>query len=247
MDDKGCFVKLHVDMLSRKDLSSQAKLVYASIVSRIRDNSHAWPSHQRIADDTGLCRRSVIRAIKELTSTGCIESENRMGQSCIYRASTCDNESHPPVTDSHTEYIKVNRSKNKPPQPPQGGMGELPSIFDTPEFKNAWQDWIQYRKDTKHKLTDLTIKRQLKQLEAMGHDNAIKSIEQSIERGWTGLFDVGSTAGKRADDIGRVRAKPGKYDRVGQTVVSLWSKQNMAAGGLPKPINDRSGPASGNQ
>lgn len=86
-----------------------------------------------------------------------------------------------------------------------------PSCLRTKQFRVAWGEWAEHRRQQKKPLTPATIAKQVKMLEAYGHERAIKSIEQSILRGWQGLFeakdvqerstagDVVQLNGKRAD------------------------------------------------
>ena len=55
--------------------------------------------------------------------------------------------------------------------------------------KNSWEEWMQYRKESKKKMTDSTVKKQLKFLSHHIKDH-IKIIERSITNGWQGLFPL---------------------------------------------------------
>jgi hypothetical protein len=69
--------------------------------------------------------------------------------------------------------------------------------FSSPQFKTAWQEWEQHRREIRKKLTPTTRKRQLEQLGAMSEADAIESIRQSVANGWTGLFEPkGKTSSK---------------------------------------------------
>jgi len=59
----------------------------------------------------------------------------------------------------------------------------------SPPAQQAFKDWVEYRKQAKKKLTDLSIKRLVKKWESSQTD-FIKSVGQSIENGWQGLFPV---------------------------------------------------------
>jgi hypothetical protein len=54
----------------------------------------------------------------------------------------------------------------------------------------AWNDWVVYRKEKNKTLTPSTIKKQIQFLGARGSPEAIKIINTSIEKGWTGLFEI---------------------------------------------------------
>lgn len=65
----------------------------------------------------------------------------------------------------------------------------LPLPFDDPDFVDAWSDWSQHRKEKKKPLTPTSMKLQLQTLKEMGLDRAIRAIDHSIEKGWTGIFE----------------------------------------------------------
>src|SRR6185369_10013938 len=83
----------------------------------------------------------------------------------------------------------------------------IPTELDSDVFSQAWHRWIEYRSQRKCPLAPMTRQAQLKQLATMGVHDAVRSIEQSIERGWQGLFPVEGKPGRN------VPAKPssGKY------------------------------------
>ncbi len=62
---------------------------------------------------------------------------------------------------------------------------ELPEWLD----KEAWNEWVAFRKEQRKKLTPMSIKKQIKFLEKHKADHAA-IIEQSIKNGWTGLFEL---------------------------------------------------------
>lgn len=72
----------------------------------------------------------------------------------------------------------------------------LPPVLDTPAFKKVWLDWEQHRKEIRHALKPTTWRAQLRKLAkvagASGVDAAVAMIQQSIDQGWQGLFEVKS-------------------------------------------------------
>jgi len=93
---------------------------------------------------------------------------------------------------------KADRKKHTSPRPKKGSPSakpivpagiELPAGLDDPAFAAAWKEWCLHRQQIRKRLTPLTIKKQLAQLSKFGKEIAIASINQSIERGWTGLFE----------------------------------------------------------
>jgi hypothetical protein len=55
-----------------------------------------------------------------------------------------------------------------------------------------WAEWVNYRKEIKHKLPKSTARAQLRKLRnfAIKGIDPIKIINQSIENGWQGLFEI---------------------------------------------------------
>lgn len=83
----------------------------------------------------------------------------------------------------------------------------FPDPLNTDAFKAAWAEWVEYRRQSKKKLTPMSIKLQLKELSEFGHDDAILSIQRSIKFGWTGLFKPeGNVPGKPGNLPGASKA-----------------------------------------
>lgn len=66
---------------------------------------------------------------------------------------------------------------------------EIPAELAAEPFPTLWAEWRADRRARKKTLTPNTAKRQLAKLAKLGHANACRSISQSLEHGWTGLFD----------------------------------------------------------
>ena len=66
---------------------------------------------------------------------------------------------------------------------------EFPANLQTSQFRQAWNEYQDYRKAGKFKLLQpASIKAQLLKLSGMGHDTAIEAINDSIANGWQGIF-----------------------------------------------------------
>lgn len=84
----GRFVKVPKHVLSRRDLSASAKLIYAVLLDRIGDNDAAWPGWRRLARDLGVSLGVVSRGVCHLKRVGLLTVEARgPGQSNRYRRS----------------------------------------------------------------------------------------------------------------------------------------------------------------
>ena len=68
-------------------------------------------------------------------------------------------------------------------------MTDLPENLDTPEFRQAWADWLAYRKERRlAAYKPIGLARQLNALAAFGPQSAIAAIEQSMAQNYQGLF-----------------------------------------------------------
>jgi len=63
----------------------------------------------------------------------------------------------------------------------------LPVSLQSEAFAEAWADWVVHRREIRKKLTPTSVAKQLKALEAMGRERAIRAIEHTIEMGWVGI------------------------------------------------------------
>ena len=68
-------------IFDRKDLSANEKLVYLYFCRRANSENKAWPSYQRIADDCGFSRKTVIEVIKKLINKSLLKKNTRSNQS----------------------------------------------------------------------------------------------------------------------------------------------------------------------
>jgi len=62
--------------------------------------------------------------------------------------------------------------------------------FNDPELNEAFLEFMKHRKQIKSKMTDLAITKMVNRLEKEDKQNAILMLEQSIENGWKGVFDI---------------------------------------------------------
>lgn len=89
---------------------------------------------------------------------------------------------------------------------------QLPETHRTDAVRNAWREWVKYRKQLRKSLTQASVTRQVNLLGEMSTVDCVKSIEASITAGWTGLFkpkDGAKPDGNGARITGkRIRRKP---------------------------------------
>lgn len=73
----GGFTQLPNFILKNPKLSSSAKITYALLLSYAWHNDKVFPGQERLAEDMGAGRRSVIRFIAELEQSSYLEVKRR--------------------------------------------------------------------------------------------------------------------------------------------------------------------------
>jgi len=211
------FYKLPADLAVRRDLKATDKVVFAAISDRIGKNGYCWPGVRTIAVDSGLTKNGVLKSLKRLEQAGLLAVERRGNGRCNHYRKTETSQQRVPVNNinrstmnttggpqrcpepvnnvDHNQTDQLNQTK-KGRQKKQTTPKELvfPEILDTATFRQAWGEWQQYLCEKKKKLTSSTAKKQLKKLAQHGADVAAAMIEQSIEQGWQGLFELKQSA-----------------------------------------------------
>lgn len=190
--------------------------VLPAVLDRMNARMECWPGYGRIANDTGLTRRTAARSIERLISLGYLEKESRgTCVSNLYRLgklstgltidtpddsdspddsasdtpdhSTVDGADYPLLTGMSPELASKNQNSEPAPLNPPSADG-LPVWFPV----DAWESFESHRKQLKAPMTDQARKLNitaLKKLKEQGHDPQAV-IEQSIRNGWKGLFEL---------------------------------------------------------
>lgn len=93
---------------------------------------------------------------------------------------------------------------------------ETKDCADAPPFVDevlvSWNSWIQHRKELGKKMTPSTVKKQIQFLGGRAGPEIIAIINQSIEKGWTGLFEL-------KDKTNGIRNGTQKTDRSTTTII----------------------------
>lgn len=66
---------------------------------------------------------------------------------------------------------------------------DYPDI-NTAAFRDAWESWLAYRREAKHKpLPPISIKQKFCELQSLGSQRAVAAIKNSIGNGYSGIFE----------------------------------------------------------
>lgn len=159
--------------------NSQQKLILIAMADICNEKNQCWPSHNYLSEVAECSRSSVIRHVAELERKGLIEIRNRSDKgiktSNIYTLTMCQSDTSD-VSTCYKGSVTVTHN----------------TLIDTPikHICSNWSDWANHRKQLRKPLTKVAIDRQVKFLEQFDEETRVKIIEQSIFKGWSGLFEL---------------------------------------------------------
>lgn len=210
---KGCYMDVLIAQFNNGHLSlDEIKTVLGS------DFGTAWPTLQKkfIKDEDGLLFNEKLD--NEITKRRLYSESRRKNREGNTHDSTYDKHMTCHVENGNRNETSLEKKSEK--KVSRGTDELIPLPFNSHAFTFAWSEWMHYRKEVKKKVTPSTAKKQLAYLSRYPEDVAIEMINQSIEKGWTGLFEVESKAKK----------PNGKNDRTEQTLNDIAIALSHAAG-----------------
>lgn len=200
-----------------KKVGPVATLVYVAL-SRHADQGTqtAFPSMQTIGDEVGIkSRNTIAKGIKALEQYGIIATKEAIDPSNGKRLNntyTLLSRKFWKGAVAFSKKPKDEETPKKPETPPLPKTESKDPLYGKTWLNvEAWARWAVYRKEIKKKLTDSTIKSQLKLLE-QHKDDHVEMIDRSIQNGWTGLFPLRKDYKK--PEVKKVEAKKGKYSHL---------------------------------
>jgi len=207
------FLPLLKSVARRPDLSITAKLVHACILA-YAGLKEARPSQERIARETGLCRKSISRAVRELAAAGLVVVETgRPGRASIYQLNeTCDNLSRDSKSHRDSESQRygtecpTNRGHKVPPIESQESSVESGDAPLTHDERLTWLRETLGNFAPNIGKPDLVI---LKRIEAAAGGASEDAIEAALHR----LYAAGLQDRMRSWGL-MVRALPDELGKV---------------------------------
>lgn len=77
---------------------------------------------------------------------------------------------------------------------------DLPAELNTQEFKEAWAKFVEYRKERKKPIYQVSMVAKWKQIAAWGVEPAIEAVNNSIANCWQGIFPPTDKKNKQANN-----------------------------------------------
>lgn len=219
-DFKGIWIPK--DIWLSKDLTLQEKVFYVEIDS-LDNHEGCYANNQYFSDFFGLSKTRVSLIIKSLQEKGYINSKiiYKEGSKQILKRvlNICYRPYLTNVKDPTQQMLKdnniinntTNNITNKTYKKPKLSTTEktkleIDKLDLSDKLRDSLKEFVDYRKEKKKEITIRSIKMTLKKLnnhtEFNDEEHLIASIEQSIERGYLGIFATKEnkfTANKNTD------------------------------------------------
>lgn len=201
--------------VQQKAPSTHAYAVLCALAGYADDGGKCFPSQKRLAEQTRQTERSVVNQLNALEASGYIQRTRVQGRKG-YRLIAKDQVQHvhlhekvvhsqqgvgdEPISDIHEADSKESESHAPPSKPVNEPVSELiPPKSPTPQLvlpvwlpEEAWNDFVDHRLSMKKPLSEKAKELSLRALEKLRHEanDPVEVINQSIMRGWAGLFEI---------------------------------------------------------
>ena len=180
------------------------KLVLVALADNSNDQRICWPSIDYLAKRCDLSRNGVMLQIEKLIKAGALKVRKSDGKVNVYEmfpepepvhsinqstpltSPRCEENQSTPLTPP---VHAINPNRKEPSVKPPCIPVNIPKELDTPEFRQAWDEWQQHRKEIKKRQTPLSVAKQLKKMATWGTVRAVAAINHSIESNWQGIYE----------------------------------------------------------
>ena len=179
----------------REDLSSTQKLVLLSLADWANDEGLCWPSIERVAKKSSLKKRAVQLAIRSLEEMQFIRREEVIGKGNRYWIHIPVQQMHPCIKD--TPPVHEMHETHAPDAPNTSKIHQLTTKYIRRELPDcipadAWNGWVEMRKQRKKPLTDRAYNQAIEKLVAFmaKGQNITEVLDRSTMNGWTDLYEI---------------------------------------------------------
>jgi hypothetical protein len=188
-------IKLMTAVWDREDLSSTQKLVLLSLADWANDEGLCWPSIERVAKKSSLKKRAVQLAIRSLEEMQFIRREEVIGKGNRYWIQIPMQQMHPCTKD--IPPVHQMHETPAPDAPNTLKIHQLTTKYIRRELPDcipadAWNGWVEMRKQRKKPLTDRAYNQAIDKLVAFmaKGQNITEVLDRSTMNGWTDLYEI---------------------------------------------------------
>ena len=206
------FAVIPADVRYDKTLSASEKLFYAEIVALTHKDGRCWASRRYFADLYGVDERTISRWTTKLAERGYIEVRViRNAQKAILRRNIALKVFHTPSDKNVPTYgqkcpypsdknVAENNTSNNNKvskvnaRPVENFDSIIESATESSELREALIEFVKFRKLIKKPMTNKALELIIGKLNKIATTDRerVEILNQSIERGWTGVFALKS-------------------------------------------------------
>ena len=202
------FAVIPADVRYDKTLSASEKLFYAEIVALTHKDGRCWASRRYFADLYGVDERTISRWTTKLAERGYIEVRViRNAQKAILRRNIALKVFHTPSDKNVPTYgqkcpypsdknVAENNTSNNNKvskvnaRPVENFDSIIESATESSELREALIEFVKFRKLIKKPMTNKALELIIGKLNKIATTDRerVEILNQSIERGWAGVF-----------------------------------------------------------
>lgn len=206
------FAVIPADVRYDKTLSASEKLFYAEIVALTHKDGRCWASRKYFADLYGVDERTISRWTTKLAERGYIEVRViRNAQKAILRRNIALKVFHIPSDKNVPTYgqkcpypsdknVAENNTSNNNKvskanaRPVENFDSIIESATESSELREALIEFVKFRKLIKKPMTNKALELIISKLNKIATTDRerVEILNQSIERGWAGVFALKS-------------------------------------------------------
>ena len=179
-----------VEVLDDPRLSGTDKLLLAEIDAlRGENNEGCYASNAYLGKVVGV---SAVRAkdiITKLRQLGYVETISFDGRHRRLRTSLHHKLADGLFSSQQTAWEQEGRQLESKPIDTRRDTSKPKYPCPLVGTEDAWEEWLQFKKEKRNSMTPTTYKRQAAFLKRLGPEKARAALEQSMANGWTGLFE----------------------------------------------------------
>jgi hypothetical protein len=200
-DFKGIWIPKEIWLSEKLTLQEKVFLVE---ISSLDNESGCYANNEYFSKFFGISKTRVSEVINSLIEKGVLfchidkaNGNKRILTTIKGKLDTLLKKSLIPssikVEDPIKDSFKHNNTDNNKTNNTNKNISSLTLPFVSDNFKNAWNDFLEYRKEKKEPVTYTSAKAIMKKLASKAEHTAILMLETSIQNGWKGIFDVKET------------------------------------------------------